>query len=79
MRPTTFAILALASAAAALLGVALRATADEGTKASGNALVNKPGVVDAHNSPSLARDPRSADTVVATHRIDRPTFSAVLN
>ena len=44
-----------------------------------NARVNEPGVVDAHNSPSLARDPRAPETVVATHRLDRPGFSAALN
>lgn len=41
-------------------------------------LVNRPGLIEAHNSPSLARDPRRPETVVVAHRIDRPGFSASL-
>jgi len=78
-RRAVCAFLAIAFAAAALAGVALRVTADRGIKLSRNALVNKPGLIEAHNSPSLARDPQAPDVVVATHRIDRPLFSAALN
>jgi len=77
-RGTTFALLAGAFAAAALVGLGLRVTAGR-VSVGNNALVNKAGVVEAHNSPSLASDPRAPSVVVATDRIDRPTFSAVLN
>lgn len=77
-RPTALALLAIAFAATALVGVALRVTAPSANVAT-NVLVNQPGVVEAHNSPSLAADPRAPNVVVATHRIDRPTFSAVLD
>ena len=79
MRRTIFAILAVSSAAAAVLGAALRFTAEKGPEVGANTLVNEAGVVDAHNSPSLARDPRAPGAVVATHRLDRPGFSAALN
>lgn len=79
MRQKIFAILAVSFGAAGLVGVALRAAADEDAEVSGNRLVNKAGLIEAHNSPSLARDPRAPDRVVASHRIDRPGFSAVLN
>jgi hypothetical protein len=79
MRRTISAVLATAFAAAALVGVALRITAGRATSVGTNVLANKPGIVEAHNSPSLGRDPRAPDAVVATHRIDRPGFSAVLN
>jgi len=76
MRPIISGVLASLLAAAALLGVALRATADREAQVSRNQLVNHAGLIDANNSPSLARDPRTPDTVVATHRVDRPRFSA---
>ncbi len=79
MRKKTFAFLAVFFAAAGLVGVALRVTADRDAKVSRNLLVNKAGLIEAHNSPSLVRHPRAPDTVVATHRIDRPGFSAVLD
>ncbi len=79
MRRANFILLAAAFAAAAVVGVALRVTGDAATHVGANILVNPPGVVNAHNSPSLARDPRAPNVVVATDRIDRPGFSAELN
>jgi hypothetical protein len=78
VRRATLTVLAIASALAALAGVVIRVTTDRGTSVGANVLVDKPGLIEAHNSPSLARDPRLPDVVVATYRIDRPTFSAVL-
>ncbi|MDQ6807338.1 MAG: glycoside hydrolase [Actinomycetota bacterium] len=79
MRRATFTLIAAGFGAAALVGVALRVTGDRGTSVAANVRVNLPGVVDAHNSPSLARDPRAPNVVVATERIDRPGFSAELD
>ena len=78
-KETALAASAICLAGAALAGVAIRSGADRYTEAGRNVLVNKAGVVEAHNSPSLARNPRSPENVVATHRIDRPGFSAVVN
>jgi hypothetical protein len=79
MRRISFALLAVALAAVALVGVVLRVSSDRGATVAKNVPVNKPGVVEEHNSPSVARDPRAPEKVVATHRIDRPIFSAVVN
>jgi len=38
-----------------------------------------PGDLSAHNSPTLARDPRDADHLVATSRIDSPDFSCAVH
>lgn len=79
MRRTIFGALAVACAAAALFTVVLWVTDDPDANVSRNRLVNDAGVIDAHNSPSLARDPRAPDRVVATYRVDRPGFSAALD
>jgi hypothetical protein len=74
-----FGVLAVVLAGVAVAGVLSRSGAEKHADVGRNTLVNEPGVVEAHNSPSLARNPRSPQNVVATHRIDRPPFSAVLN
>ena len=79
MRRAILILLAAGFGAAALVGAGLRITGGAATDVGANVLVNPPGVVDAHNSPSLARDPRAPNIVVATDRIDRPGFSAELN
>ena len=79
MRRAISTLLAVALGVAGIVGVALRITRSQDTSVGANVLVSKPGIVDAHNSPSLARDPRDPDVVVATDRIDRPSFSAELD
>jgi hypothetical protein len=79
MRRAIFTLLAVVFGAGALLGVILRVTGNGDTSVGANVLVNPPGIIDAHNSPTLARDPRASNVVVATDRIDRPGFSAELN
>ncbi|MGI8624172.1 MAG: sialidase family protein [Solirubrobacteraceae bacterium] len=78
MRRTIFGALALTCAAAALLAFLLTAGGHD-VEVSRNRLVNAAGAIDAHNSPSLARDPRTPERVVATYRVDRPGFSAALD
>ncbi|MDQ6776849.1 MAG: glycoside hydrolase [Actinomycetota bacterium] len=79
MTRAIFTLLAVAFGVAALVGVVLRVTGGDKTSVGTNVLVNTPGIVDAHNSPTLARDPRNPNVVVATDRIDRPGFSAELD
>lgn len=43
-----------------------------------NVFVNPPAMIDANNSPTLARNPRRPDNLVVGHRVDRPRFSASL-
>lgn len=44
-----------------------------------DAIVNRGALIDAHNTPSLARNPRRPNNVVLTHRVDRIGFSAELH
>ncbi|MDP9387160.1 MAG: glycoside hydrolase [Actinomycetota bacterium] len=63
----------------AVVAVALAASLDGDHLAAGrNVAVNRPRLLDANNSPSLARNPQRPDNVVLTHRVDRPAFSAHL-
>jgi len=49
-----------------------------GTTVSANALVNEPQPIDANNSPTVVRNPRRPDNLVVVHRVDAPSFSAIL-
>lgn len=63
----------------AVAAVARAATLpDDGLDPEGDRVVNRGSLIDAHNSPSLARNPKRADDVVLTHRVDRIGFSAQL-
>lgn len=37
------------------------------------------GLVDAHNSPAVVRNPQDPDNLVVVHRVDRPTYDAQLH
>jgi len=78
MRRIICAALALLCAAAALLAW-FSIGGGHDVAVSRNRLVNAAGAIDANNSPSLTRDPRAAQRVVATYRVDRPGFSAALD
>lgn len=78
MKRILFGALASVLAATAALGVVLRITGDDAPTVAANRLVNPPGLIDANNSPSLARSPRAPATIVVAHRVDRPRFSARL-
>ncbi|MDQ4133857.1 MAG: glycoside hydrolase [Actinomycetota bacterium] len=76
MRRIVLVVLAVALAAAAVV-VGVRAAASP-LEAGPNRLVNVEKPIDAHNSPTLAANPRQPDNVALTYRVDRPAFSAVL-
>ena len=69
-------------AAAALAGasiVGVRAATRDTTPTLGkNLLLNRPGPIDANNTPTVARNPRRPDNLVVMHRVDRPGYSAKL-
>jgi hypothetical protein len=79
MRRSVFILLAVACGAAAVVGLVIRAGSHRTVTVVTNVRVNPPGIVDAHNSPTLARDPRDPDIVVLADRIDRPAYSAELD
>lgn len=76
---TGLALLAVVLSAIAVFGAVRLATADESVQVSRNTVVNPPAPIDANNSPSLTRNPRSPQELAATHRVDRPTYSASLD
>lgn len=43
-----------------------------------NRLVSSPSLVDANNSPTMARHPLRPEKVIVVHRVDRPDYSARL-
>ncbi len=73
-----FALLAAALGAAAVVAAVVAFKADRSARPGPNVVVNRPGPIDANNSPSVARNPRRPANVVVSHRVDRPMFSAVL-
>lgn len=44
-----------------------------------NTLVNQPRIVDANNSPTLARSPTNDQHLALVHRVDQPRYSAQLH
>jgi hypothetical protein len=65
--------------AIALAGAFVGLDVDRSARVGRNVVVNRPGLIDANNSPSVARNPRRPDNVVVAHRVDRPNFSALLH
>lgn len=78
MRRFIFGVLASIVAVTALAGIAQRMTGERATRVQANRLVNRAELIDANNSPSLARDAGEPRRLVMTYRVDRPRFSAGL-
>jgi len=77
------ALIAALSGLAAVVVAALVLTTESDPSVDGNVLVSRPpgdtGLsIAVNNSPAVARNPRDADNLVATYRIDRPGYSAAL-
>lgn len=64
--------------AAAMVAAILAFTVGYGTTVGANVLVNKGELIDANNSPAVARNPHRPGNLVIVQRVDRPTFSALL-
>ncbi|MGH9184096.1 MAG: hypothetical protein ACRDZ9_09900 [Acidimicrobiales bacterium] len=79
MRRTALALVAALLGAGAVAGAIVFLTGDRDTEVAASVLVNQPGQIEVHNSPTVARNPRRAEDVVVVHRIDRPGFSASLD
>ncbi len=77
-RPAVLAVAALLSAGAVVLGLRLL-LADGNVVVHPNVFVNRGSIIDAHNTPSVARNPRDPDNLVIVNRVDRPAFSAGLH
>ena len=76
IRRAVLLLVAVVLAGAAVF-VGVRAAAHP-LEAGPNEIVNAEKPIDAHNSPTLAVNPRRPENVALTYRVDRPAFSAVL-
>ena len=65
---------------ALLVGVALSLTSGGGDpEVQGNVLVNREGIIDVSNSPTIAYNPAREGNVVVTYRKDRPGYDALIS
>jgi hypothetical protein len=78
MRRAPFLLLAVALAVALAAAAVARAVAvsDTSVTVGRNRAVNPARPLDADNSPTVATNPLAPRSVVITHRVDRPEFSA---
>ncbi|HEX2700838.1 MAG TPA: sialidase family protein [Acidimicrobiales bacterium] len=74
--------MAVAAGVLAALAVVVAVLSTRGGGASArvgqNVFVTPNGLIDANNSPTVARNPTRADNMVVAHRVDLPGFSASL-
>ena len=74
------AVVAAVAGLVILIGVALVATSGGGgPEAKGNLLVNREGLIDVSNSPTVATNPARDGNVVVTYRKDRPGYDALIS
>jgi hypothetical protein len=80
MRRNVLAVVAALAGLAVLVGVGLLATSGGGggPEPQGNVLVNREGLIDVSNSPTVAYNPARKDNVVVTYRKDRPGYDALI-
>jgi len=80
MKRRALAVVAAVFGVLAVVGIATSAggggLSESGVTVALNRFVNPPGLIDANNSPSLARNPTRPDNVVVTSRKDLPSYSA---
>ena len=80
MRRNALAIVAAVAGLAVLIGVALAMTSGGGSpEPQGNLLVNREGMIDVSNSPTVAYNPAREGNVVVTYRKDRPGYDALIS
>ncbi len=72
------AIVAVVVGIVAIVGVGLSLTAGGEIEVGGNIPVNREGLIDVSNSPTVAYNPARQDNVVVAYRKDRPGYSAFL-
>ena len=74
------AIVAAIAGLAILTGVALAVTSGGGSpEPQGNILVNREGMIDVSNSPTVAYNPAREGNLVVTYRKDRPGYDALIS
>jgi len=74
------ALVAAVAGIAAVIGAVLVATSGGGgPEPQGNLLVNREGMIDVSNSPTVAYNPAREGNVVVTYRKDRPGYDALIS
>jgi hypothetical protein len=74
------ALVAAVAGLAVILGVALTVASGGGSpEPGGNLLVNREGLIDVSNSPTVAYNPAREGNVVVTYRKDRPGYDALIS
>jgi hypothetical protein len=80
MRRSVLALVAAVVGLVLLVGVALVLTSGGGDpEVQGNVLVNREGIIDVSNSPTVATNPAREGNVVVTYRKDRPGYDALIS
>ena len=79
MRKNVLAIVAVVCGLGAVAGAGLLLTTDRTTTIGGNVLIQGASRIHAINSPTIVRDPTDGGNVVASYRVDRPNYSALLH
>jgi hypothetical protein len=79
MRRTVLAAVAALVGLIALVGAALSLTSGGSTEVGGNILVNREGLIDVSNSPTVAYNPARKGNLVVTYRKDRPGYDALIS
>jgi hypothetical protein len=73
-------ILAVLAGIVAIAGAGLAVTSGGGSpEPQGNVLVNREGLIDVSNSPTVATNPAREGNVVVTYRKDRPGYDALIS
>lgn len=73
------ALLAALLGLGSVVGAVGLITGDRSITVGPNVFINPEGFIDANNSPSVAMNPRDPRSLVVSHRIDRPGFSASMH
>lgn len=80
MRRNALAIVAALAGLGIVIGVALAVTSGGGSpKPQGNLLVNREGMIDVSNSPTVAANPARKGNLVVAYRKDRPGYDALIS
>ena len=77
-RRNALAIVAVVCGLGAVIGAALLLTSDRTTTVGANVLLQGATRIDAINSPTIVHNPTKPSNVVASYRVDRPNYSALL-
>jgi len=79
VRRIVLAIVAVVVGLVAIVGVGLALTSGGDVEVGGDLPVNREGIIDVSNSPTVAHNPAREGNVVVSYRKDRPGYSAFLS